>query len=70
VLITGDVVFYGSVGRTDFPGGSITVLKQSIEKLSKLEVEYLLPGHSTEYGSIIEGKERVELNFKAVRFIV
>jgi len=70
VLITGDVVFYGSVGRTDFPGGSITVLKQSIEKLSRLEVEYLLPGHSTEYGSIIEGKERVELNFKAVRFII
>jgi glyoxylase-like metal-dependent hydrolase (beta-lactamase superfamily II) len=70
VLITGDVVFYGAVGRTDFPGGSIWVLKQSIEKLSKLEVEYLLPGHSTEYGSIIEGRERVERNFKAVRFLI
>jgi hydroxyacylglutathione hydrolase len=70
VLITGDVVFYGGVGRTDFPGGSISVLKQSIEKLSRLEVEYLLPGHSTEYGSIIEGKEKVERNFKAVRFLI
>ena len=70
VLISGDVVFYGGVGRTDFPGGSITVLKQSIEKLSRLEVEYLLPGHSTEYGSIIEGKERVERNFEAVRFLI
>lgn len=70
VLIPGDVIFYGSVGRTDFPGGSITILKQSIEKLSKLEVEYLLPGHSTEYGSIIEGKERVERNFQALRFLI
>ncbi|HJX70072.1 MAG TPA: MBL fold metallo-hydrolase [Dehalococcoidia bacterium] len=70
VLIPGDVVFYGGVGRTDFPGGSITLLKQSIEKLSKLEVEYLLPGHSTEYGSIIEGKDKVERNFQAVRFLI
>jgi glyoxylase-like metal-dependent hydrolase (beta-lactamase superfamily II) len=70
VLISGDVVFYGGVGRTDFPGGSITLLKQSIEKLSKLEVDYLLPGHSTEYGGIIEGKERVERNFQAVRFLI
>lgn len=70
VLIPGDVIFYGSVGRTDFHGGSITILKQSIEKLSKLEVECLLPGHSTEYGSIIEGKERVERNFQAVRFLI
>ena len=70
VLIPGDVVFYGAVGRTDFPGGSILVLKQSIEKLSRLEVEYLLPGHSTEYGTIVEGKERVERNFKAIRFLI
>jgi glyoxylase-like metal-dependent hydrolase (beta-lactamase superfamily II) len=61
VLIPGDVIFYGGVGRTDFSGGSITLLKQSIEKLSKLEVDYLLPGHSTEYGGIIEGKEVSDL---------
>jgi glyoxylase-like metal-dependent hydrolase (beta-lactamase superfamily II) len=70
VLITGDVIFYASVGRTDFPGGSITVLKQSIEKLAKLDVEYLLPGHSTEYGSIVEGKDKVRRNFEAVRLFV
>lgn len=68
-LITGDVVFYGSVGRTDFPGGSIATLRQSIEKLSSLEVEYLLPGHSTEYGSIVEGKEMVRRNFNAIQFL-
>jgi len=70
VLITGDVVFYASVGRTDFPGGSPVTLRQSIEKLSKLDVDYLLPGHSTEYGSVIEGKESVRRNFDAVRFLV
>jgi hydroxyacylglutathione hydrolase len=70
VLITGDLVFNGSVGRTDFPGGSITTLKQSIERVSQLDVEYLLPGHSTEMGSIVEGKRRVEQNFRAIRFII
>lgn len=66
ILITGDVIFYGSVGRTDFPGGSINILEQSIRKLSHLEVEYLLPGHATEYGHIIEGKEKVKRNFEAI----
>ena len=70
VLITGDLIFYGGVGRTDFPGGSITILKQSIEKLSALDVEYLLPGHSTESGSIIESKVLVEHNFRAVKFLI
>lgn len=70
VLITGDLVFNGGVGRTDFPGGSITILKQSIERVSQLDVEYLLPGHSTEMGSIIEGKQRVEQNFRAIKFII
>ncbi len=70
VLIPGDVVFYGGVGRTDLPGGSMTVLKQSIDRLSRLEVEYVVPGHSTEYGGIIEGRERVERNFQAVKILI
>ncbi len=70
VLITGDLLFFGGVGRTDFPGGSLTTLKQSIEKLSSLDVEYVLPGHSTEYGSVIEGKDKVERNFMAVKLII
>jgi hydroxyacylglutathione hydrolase len=32
-LFSGDVLFQGSVGRTDLPGGSEDVLRQSIEKL-------------------------------------
>ena len=68
-LITGDVVFFGGIGRTDFPGGSLTVLKQSIDKLSGLDIQYLLPGHSTEYGSIVEGKDMVRRNFGAIKFL-
>jgi len=67
VLVTGDVVFYGSVGRTDLPGGSLSQLQESIEKLAGLDAEYLLPGHYTGYGSIVEGRERVARNFQAIK---
>lgn len=67
ILITGDVLFYGSVGRTDIPGGDGKLLKESIERLSQLDIEYLLPGHSTDLGSIIEGKEKVRQNFVFIR---
>lgn len=70
LLITGDVVFYGSIGRTDFPSGSLSLLKRSIDRLSQLDVEYLVPGHSTEFGSIVEGKPNVERNFRAVRLFL
>lgn len=66
ILITGDVVFYGSVGRTDFPGGNTEQLKESIKKLSQLEIEILIPGHSTELGNIIEGKVNIERNFRII----
>ena len=67
VLITGDVLFSGSVGRTDIRGGNGKLLKESIERLSQLDVEYLLPGHSAELGDIIEGKEKVRQNFAFIR---
>ncbi len=66
-LISGDLVFYGAVGRTDFPGGSPSMLKRSIEKVSALEVEYLLPGHSTQFGSLVRGRDRVRRNFQVVQ---
>ena len=67
ILITGDVIFYMSVGRTDFPGGDTIMLKNSIEKLSGLDVEYLVPGHNTEPNGIIRGKDRIQRNFEAVQ---
>jgi len=70
ILITGDVVFAGSVGRTDFPGGSPSLLRKSIDKLSQLDVEYLVPGHSTETGNVIAGKDKVRRNFYTVKVFV
>lgn len=70
LLITGDVVFSGSIGRTDFPGGSLSQLKKSINQLAQLDVEYLIPGHSTEFGAIIRGKQNVQRNFQAVKLFI
>ena len=67
VLITGDVVFFMSVGRTDFPGGDMATLKKSIDRLAKLDVEYLVPGHNTEPGGIIRGSDLIKRNFIAVQ---
>ena len=62
-LICGDVIFNQNTGRVDLPGGSAEQLKQSIEKLAKLEVEYLLPGHM----DIVTGAENVKRNFDFIR---
>ncbi len=70
ILITGDVLFFGSIGRTDFPGGSLSLLKKSIDTLSKLDVEYVVPGHRTEYGSLIRDKKNVQRNFQAVKLFL
>jgi hydroxyacylglutathione hydrolase len=58
-LFTGDLVFKEGLGRTDLPGGDGAKLKDSIKRLSDLEVEWLLPGH----GEIISGAEKVRKNF-------
>jgi len=70
VLIAGDVVFAGSIGRTDFPGGSASLLRRSIDRLSQLDVEYLVPGHCTQAGSVIAGKDKVRRNFYAVKVFI
>jgi hydroxyacylglutathione hydrolase len=47
IALVGDVIFAGSIGRTDFPDGDFALLKQGIqEKLFSLPPEtVLLPGH-------------------------
>ncbi|MGQ9508158.1 MAG: MBL fold metallo-hydrolase [Thermodesulfobacteriota bacterium] len=62
-LFTGDLLFYGGVGRTDFPKGNSKLLVKSIERLSQLEVELLLPGH----GEMVIGREMVLENFEFIR---
>lgn len=50
ILISGDVLFYRSVGRSDFPGGDGTVLVKTIrEKLFTLPDDTVVyPGHGPE----------------------
>jgi len=62
-LISGDLVFTMSVGRTDIPGGDIDQLRESIERMSKLDVEHLLPGHM----AMLSGRERVQRNFAYIK---
>ena len=63
VLICGDVIFAQNTGRVDLPGGNADELKQSIEKLSQLEIEYLLPGHM----DIVTTTENVKSNFEFIK---
>lgn len=46
-IIAGDVLFYGSIGRTDLPTGDFDILMDSIKtKLFVLDDEYIVyPGH-------------------------
>ena len=45
ILISGDTIFsHGGVGRMDI-GENMEDMKNSLDKLSKLDVEYLLSGH-------------------------
>ena len=45
-LFTGDVLFEGSIGRTDFPTGSLLEMRESLRFLKNLEGEYLIfSGH-------------------------
>jgi glyoxylase-like metal-dependent hydrolase (beta-lactamase superfamily II) len=62
-LFTGDVVFYGGVGRTDFQEGNSKLLMKSIERLSQLDIDLLLPGH----GEVVTGRDRVLDNFEQIR---
>lgn len=61
-LITGDVIFYQGIGRTDLPGGNGQTLKESIKTLSRLDVEHLLPGH----GETVSGRDLVKENFSEI----
>jgi glyoxylase-like metal-dependent hydrolase (beta-lactamase superfamily II) len=63
VLLCGDVLFEMNTGRVDLPGGNGDDLKKSIEALSRLDIEYLLPGHM----GVVTGAEKVAENFNLIR---
>lgn len=47
VIFTGDTIFQGSIGRTDFDGGNERQMMQSLRKIKNLAIEdiTLCPGH-------------------------
>lgn len=48
VLVSGDTLFCGSIGRTDFEGGSMSEMKASLKKLAMLPDDTaVLPGHNS-----------------------
>lgn len=61
-LATGDLVFSGSIGRTDFPGGNHARLMAEVERMGKLDTEYFLPGH----GPVLIGEEAIQTNYAQI----
>ena len=48
LLLSGDTLFAGSVGRTDLPGGDMPTLMDSLKKLTVLPDDTLvIPGHGS-----------------------
>lgn len=46
MLFTGDTLFAGTIGRTDFPGGSYSDIMSSLQKIDELSGDYIIyPGH-------------------------
>lgn len=47
MLFSGDTLFSGDIGRTDFPGGSMQQMKESLKKLREMieDDTEILPGH-------------------------
>ncbi|HUT17032.1 MAG TPA: MBL fold metallo-hydrolase [Acidobacteriota bacterium] len=56
LVFTGDTLFAGGIGRTDFPGGSDRDMRLSLEKLLRLPDNYVVyPGHG---GVSVIGEEK------------
>ena len=46
VIFSGDTLFAGSMGRTDFPGGDLSAMGKSLKRLRELPGDYqVFPGH-------------------------
>ncbi len=64
LILTGDTLFAGSCGRTDFPGGSAKVLSESLKRLATLPPDTeVIPGHNNSTTIGIEVKTNPYLQF-------
>lgn len=49
VIFSGDTLFHCSCGRTDFPGGSASEIRESLKRLAELDGDYkVYAGHDSE----------------------
>lgn len=63
LLLSGDTLFSGTVGRTDFAGGSMDDMRHSLKKLAALPDEtVVLPGHN-DLTTIAAERERTFARF-------
>lgn len=65
ILFSGDTLFENSIGRYDLPTSNKEELKDSIEKISKLDFNLLLPGHMSivkenQKDNLIEARKLLE----------
>jgi glyoxylase-like metal-dependent hydrolase (beta-lactamase superfamily II) len=68
ILIPGDLIFTGgSFGRYDFPGGSLSLLINSIKRMNDLDIDFLLPGHMSIGNG--NGNQQIALSYKMVQSI-
>ena len=44
-LFSGDTIFLNGVGRTDYPGGSFEMLRDSVARISNIDITGVYPGH-------------------------
>lgn len=68
LVFSGDVIFAGSVGRTDLPGGDPEVMRQTLSQtvLALSDATALLPGHG---GQTIMSRERAENPYLQPNFL-
>lgn len=66
LLISGDTLFCGSIGRTDFAGGSMDDMRHSLKKLATLpDSTIVLPGHNS-LTTIAAERERTFASFARI----
>lgn len=68
ILFSGDTIFAYGIGRTDIPGGSTSQLKESIKRLTELDVQILLPGHDVPV--VGNANENIKLDYSFVESIM
>ena len=65
-MFTGDTLFCGSIGRTDFPGSNLLDMKNSLQKLYQMDKDFrIYPGHGE--SSTLENEKRTNPYMRGFR---